>query len=205
MPLRPSAFALKSEAQCGALLLILASQALAIYFTRCEHCVSSTYLGMPTYKVKKPPQKKHAKRTLRGVYSSLDPKRHEFRLLVLKPGSHDKLLSGTLKKVRFPDNSSRRNASAPFETVSYVWGDKRIRDTILINNTPLDIPVSAVSALKCMRLRHEERSLWIDSICINQEDLQERAQQVSMMAEIYSFAYAYLIHLGDDDDKNQKA
>ena len=138
------------------------------------------------------------------MYSPLDSKRPEFRLLVLKAGSYHQPLNGTLKTVRFPD-SGKKKGSATFETVSYVWGDQTARDTITVNGQSLDIPASAASALRCMRFRHGERSLWIDSICIHQADLQERARQVSMMAEIYFCAYCNLIHLGDDDEKAEDA
>ncbi|TQS33111.1 hypothetical protein Golomagni_06556, partial [Golovinomyces magnicellulatus] len=45
--------------------------------------------------------------------------------------------------------------------------------------------------------------LWIDQICINQQDLAEKAVQVSLMKEIYTRAESVLIWLGDDDYSNQ--
>ena len=143
--------------------------------------------------------------SVEGLYSSLDPERHEIRLLVLRPGSDNSPLSGTLQQFQLPDDSNGKKGSAPFETISYVWGEPGVRDKILLNNQPLHIPASAASALRCMRLREGGRSLWIDSICINQADLQERGQQVSMMAGIYSFASTNLVYLGDDDGKAESA
>ena len=159
---------------------------------------------MPAYKVQKRPRKPGIKQRSQGIYSPLDSKRHEFRILVLRPGPYDKPLRGYLKIIRFPE-SGKKKGSGTFETVSYVWGDKTARASITVTGQTLDIPASAVSALKCMRYRHGERTLWIDSICINQEDLQERAQQVSMMAEIFGWAHTNLIHLGDDDGKAKSA
>ena len=146
----------------------------------------------------KQPQTTRIQEASPSIYSSLDRSLHEFRLLVLKPGTHDKPLHATLKRVRFPHAGKRKGTSA-FETISYVWGDQSVRDSITVNGQLLDIPASAASALRRMRFRHGERSLWIDSVCINQGDLLERGQQVSMMSEIYFCAFANLIHLGEDD------
>lgn len=40
--------------------------------------------------------------------------------------------------------------------------------------------------------------MWIDAICINQMDLNERAQQVQLMAEIYRKASLVVVWLGED-------
>ncbi|KAH7322437.1 heterokaryon incompatibility protein-domain-containing protein [Stachybotrys elegans] len=41
-------------------------------------------------------------------------------------------------------------------------------------------------------------TFWIDAVCINQRDQEERSQQVGRMKEIYSYAQSTLIWLGDD-------
>jgi hypothetical protein len=40
--------------------------------------------------------------------------------------------------------------------------------------------------------------LWIDALCINQKDLDERASQVGLMGQIYSTAAEVLVWLGND-------
>lgn len=42
------------------------------------------------------------------------------------------------------------------------------------------------AALKRLRLQHQSRLLWVDAICINQDDTSEKSFQVAMMSEIYS-------------------
>ena len=49
----------------------------------------------------------------------------------------------------------------------------------------------------CPRLRTKYR--WIDRICINQEDLEEKGEQVPLMRVIYNNASDVAIWLGDDD------
>lgn len=51
------------------------------------------------------------------------------------------------------------------------------------------------------RLRHSDRTrlLWIDAICINQCDLDERSLQVQIMAEIYRTAWKLIVWVGDTE------
>lgn len=54
-------------------------------------------------------------------------------------------------------------------------------------------------ALRKLRLKKESRYLWVDAICINQEDVHERGHQVRLMRAIYKNAKATLIWIGRDD------
>lgn len=53
--------------------------------------------------------------------------------------------------------------------------------------------------------RYVCRTLWIDSICINQTDLDERSQQVQMMSMIYTRSSNVCIWLGEDTDDDELA
>lgn len=48
-----------------------------------------------------------------------------------------------------------------------------------------------------MRLRWSRRTVWIDAICINQDDVNERGHQVHLMPQIYSRARRVLIYTGE--------
>jgi len=56
------------------------------------------------------------------------------------------------------------------------------------------------AALRRMRLRDKSRTLWIDSICINQYDTDERGHQVGIMYQIYTNTFRNLIWLGPYDN-----
>ncbi|KAI0450832.1 HET-domain-containing protein [Xylaria acuta] len=92
-----------------------------------------------------------------------------------------------------------------YETISYCWGDATARDSIAVDGDAVDVPASAVAALKCMRKAEEPRVIWIDSICINQTDLDERAYQVGTMADIYRSAKGNLVYLGESDERTKDA
>lgn len=97
--------------------------------------------------------------------------------------------------------SLREIGEPRYETISYVWGSARETASIFLNGRELTVPKSAEQALRCMRLHDtgRERELWIDAVCIDQDNMSERAQQVTMMGDIYRHTAGNLIYLGGDD------
>jgi heterokaryon incompatibility protein (HET) len=55
-------------------------------------------------------------------------------------------------------------------------------------------------ALRRFRLEADARIIWADGICINQESVEERGNQVSFMDEIYARGSHTLIWLGEVED-----
>lgn len=97
-----------------------------------------------------------------------------------------------------------------YEAVSYTWadleGDKRLCHPIFVG-PQLDavlVTKNCMSALRRYRNRHK-RLLWIDAICINQNNPAERQFQVSLMGKIYSRASRVLIYLGEASESTEKA
>jgi hypothetical protein len=102
----------------------------------------------------------------------------EIRLLDLLPGEGSDAIQCATRVVsldQYPD----------FETVSYVWGDRKEERHIEVSGKSLLVTKNLYSGL--LRLRHAKRgrTLWIDQICINQWDLEEKAAQVALMRDIY--------------------
>ncbi|KAK3708335.1 hypothetical protein LTR37_011600 [Vermiconidia calcicola] len=87
-----------------------------------------------------------------------------------------------------------------YETISYVWGDPGKRAFIKLDGRTVDVPASSAAAIRRMRLAEHPRALWIDAICINQSNVEEREQQVAMMGDIYRNSQGNLIYLGQDKD-----
>lgn len=102
----------------------------------------------------------------------------EIRLLHLLPGIRDDTIRCATRVVSLDEDPD-------FETVSYVWGACLEEKTIDLAGTPIKVTQNLYAGL--LRLRHEksERVLWIDQICINQWDLEEKAAQVALMRDIY--------------------
>ncbi|CAH0027410.1 unnamed protein product [Clonostachys rhizophaga] len=114
------------------------------------------------------------------------------RLIVLEPGDKDDPLHCTLK------TTSLAAAADKYEAISYAWGDPNNLADIECNKVTLGITANLASALGQLRYRDKPRQLWADAICINQQDIEERNQQVQKMGHVYESAKSVLVCLGED-------
>lgn len=132
------------------------------------------------------------------IYLPIRKAASEIRLLILSPYS----TSGHLINCRSRRVSLEQTLQLPqYEAISYCWGDASNRACITVDGRPLVVPRSAKAALQRMKLDEEERTLWIDAVCINQADLFEKSWQVAMMGLVYRRATAVLIELGSLPDE----
>ncbi|KAI0121663.1 heterokaryon incompatibility protein-domain-containing protein [Xylariales sp. AK1849] len=88
-----------------------------------------------------------------------------------------------------------------FEALSYVWGDEREKNTVVVHDpgariTILRIRPNLAVALRHLRHMSEPRVMWIDALCINQMDDKERSEQVQRMGQIFSLAQRVVAWLG---------
>ncbi|KAK5996951.1 Heterokaryon incompatibility 6-like protein [Cladobotryum mycophilum] len=92
-----------------------------------------------------------------------------------------------------------------YDALSYVWGSSEKTQSIAIDN--YDLPITANLHAALSRLRHGlfERLIWVDAICINQEDLKERGHQVQTMAKIYASASRVVVWLGEAEADSEQA
>lgn len=99
-----------------------------------------------------------------------------------------------------------------YDALSYSWGEQenRVRCCIsdLIYNSKtfhLEIGQNLASALTNMRYRKKERTMWIDAICINQENVDERNIQVKRMGMIYSLSHITILWVGEATEDSDQA
>lgn len=128
------------------------------------------------------------------IYSPLNRALHELRLLVLKAGQPHTSLSCHLLQMSLAEAEE-----IGFETISYCWGDPKDQAVIDVEGFHLRVPISAIELLQQFRYQDRDRHLWIDSICLNQLDLEERGHEVARMHHIYSKGQRNLIWLGLDN------
>jgi hypothetical protein len=83
----------------------------------------------------------------------------------------------------------------PFEAISYRWSG-RPQYPIVVDGRPYLVLPAVHDILRHVQLPGSERLLWIDSICINQGDDEEKSWQISMMRDIYSRAHRVVGWLG---------
>jgi hypothetical protein len=131
------------------------------------------------------------------IYTALDHAGKETRLLAVEPGLPDDDI-----RCRLTPLSLLRTPLPSYETISYVWGDSSARGSVLVNEQTLDVPASTEHVLRRMRDAQQVRVLWIDSICIDQGDKDDRNYQVALMCDIYSRATQCLVWIGEEDGES---
>lgn len=145
----------------------------------------------------RPRQSIHIPDDQRYVYKPIrDPK--SVRFLILQPGAGSDPLIGSLR----PGNLDPADVAQlpPYEAISYVWGTSDRLFTLLCDGAVLPLTQSIHDALVRVRLPGRARRLWADQICINQDDVAERSQQVKLMNAVYKNASKVLVWLGRDVD-----
>ncbi|OTA95277.1 hypothetical protein M434DRAFT_28962 [Hypoxylon sp. CO27-5] len=82
------------------------------------------------------------------------------------------------------------------EALSYVWGEPIFNKTIKIDGSSFRITTNLNNILHSLRHRDVARTIWIDAVCINQSDMEEKVHQVRLMRDIYSKGHKTSIWLG---------
>jgi len=125
------------------------------------------------------------------MYNTIDPDKHEIRLLSLSPGARADNIYGELL-------TKSLDESPCYEALSYVWGDEKNTRSIFLDGRVWNVTASLESALRHLRREDEtDRILWVDALCINQGNTVERNQQVSVMRDIYETAQDVLVWFGE--------
>ncbi|KAK3686447.1 hypothetical protein LTR37_019797 [Vermiconidia calcicola] len=93
-----------------------------------------------------------------------------------------------------------------YDAITYCWGADTTSMFIDCNGFALNVRKSLAPLLKtCLGRDLPSRPLWIDAICLNQENDHEKAIQVPLMAEIYKRATRTIIWLGEPDQSTEDA
>lgn len=141
----------------------------------------------------------------------------EIRILKIwkgKPGDKIEcsLITGALASSKTKPSTSTAEP-LKYQALSYWWGNGQPNKEIIINSygghgTGSDkakgmfkrdtfyVRPNLEAALRQIRSQKEEVNIWVDAICINQNDRKEKTAQVSRMHEIYSEAEKVCIWLG---------
>ena len=136
-------------------------------------------------------------------------KPNHIRVLTVRQGFTNDLIECTLttRPLATPEASSLVDHVLPYEALSYHWGSEEASFKIKIytEGFPGTFPIrpNLHAALNQLRFSDRPRRLWIDAICINQDDSGEKNAQVSLMAEVYSRATSVCVWLGEaSEDSN---
>lgn len=105
----------------------------------------------------------------------------------------------------------------PYDALSYVWGGSDKPRSIFIrkhNSTRAndftsghDLPITENLYEALLRFRDcsIEQIMWIDAVCINQDNEREKEQQIQFMARIYAQANRVVVWLGETQEDSDQA
>lgn len=122
----------------------------------------------------------------------------QIRILDLLPyedGNNESLIKCELRIVALSDHPE-------FDALSYCWGvsNNNNNQQVQVSNIYKEISVNLHAALRRLRFRDRKRQLWVDQLCIDQANIDEKIHQVRMMSQIYSACRWCIIWFGDLKD-----
>jgi hypothetical protein len=120
----------------------------------------------------------------------------QIRVLHLLPGTKEEAIRCSLLHVTV-------NKRFPYEALSYTWGSSDRCHQVECDGFYLRVTSTLQEALRTMRYPDKKRTLWIDQLCINQEDIQERNSQVAIMHLVYKHATRTVVFLSSTQKSGQ--
>ncbi|KAI3324366.1 HET domain protein [Xylariaceae sp. AK1471] len=121
------------------------------------------------------------------------------RLMCLNPGFGTQTLECTLSVVDLTNSPLR------YEALSYVWGTEKARQPLKCHGYDILITQNLEYALQALRHPTLIRPLWVDAVCINQLDLDERVRQIGYMRLVYEYAGRVVVWLGPENPVTESA
>ena len=125
---------------------------------------------------------------------SLDKTR--IRLLTLKAGHQQEDIEIEIDVRNLEDKPK-------YEALSYEWGTSNKSHSVNVFDKQIRITPSLYAVLFQIRSSSKPLVLWIDAICINQDDIEEKNQQVPQMAKIFGNATRVLVWLGSEISESE--
>jgi len=119
--------------------------------------------------------------TFADIYGSLQGL--QIRLLKIHPRNANEKTTCTLTTVDLSEKPV-------FKALSYVWGEQNDQSIISLDGKDFLVGKHLFDILLLCSTDADPESVswWIDAICINQQNEQERNHQVAMMTDIYEAA-----------------
>jgi hypothetical protein len=125
----------------------------------------------------------------------------DIRLLRIRQGTFSKQL-----KCKFSHVSLDAKTPLKYLAISYTWGDPTPKHEILCDDGQVMLLTETLhSLLHHPYLMKSDLPVWIDALCIDQDNLIEKSQQVGMMRSIYENAIRVIVYLGEPDGDSDRA
>lgn len=117
----------------------------------------------------------------------------DIRLLDIFPGAPNAEIRCAIRAVALDSGET-------YDALSYVWGDPTApRKSITIDENEVQVSQNLWLGLRRIRSQFEIRTFWVDQLCINQNDDEEKAHQVGLMGEIYKRCFRCVCWFGESE------
>ena len=136
-------------------------------------------------------------------YQPLDAEAGYIRLMYLLPAENTAEI-----RVDIVHTHLTKEDVSKYEALSYAWGESNTPEVIYVGqkgDVTMAVTRNLYQALPYLRYRDQRRVLWIDAICVDQQNLRERGPQVERMGDIYSLADRVIVWLGLEDSTSVHA
>ena len=119
------------------------------------------------------------------------------RLLYIEPGVDSPIRCRLL--------TTSLETTPPYEALSYNWGPLTQNCVITCDGRPSVVTQNLYDAILHLRRPDLERLYWIDMLCIDQSNHEERSDQVGIMRHIFSKAVRVIVWLGREAEEDKAA
>lgn len=113
----------------------------------------------------------------------------QFRLLRILPGGFSNTIKIDLSVCSIDEPPK-------YKALSYCWGTEKSEKPVLLNGHQVRITRNLDEALRHLRSHRKARTFWIDTLAIDQSNIEERGQQVQIMGSIYAKAAKGIVWIG---------
>ena len=131
-------------------------------------------------------------------YSPLGAPTH-IRLLDILPGNASSEVHFRLREKRLGEHGD------VYHAISYTWGPPVPLHKIYSPGGFIQVTENLWEALRRYQKIDDVMTLWVDAVCVDQANVQERSQQIVLMRRIYSESKRVLVWLGLESPSDRSA
>lgn len=122
-----------------------------------------------------------------------------------QPGPGDEGSSTNTADIRCVLQTVSLDHGPSYTALSYALGTDTPSTRVLINSKPVLVRKKLEAAQRHLQQTDHSLDIWVDVICINQNDNKKKSHQVRMMTKIYENSVEVLVWLGPVEDESYAA
>ncbi|KAK1446870.1 hypothetical protein CCUS01_02429 [Colletotrichum cuscutae] len=134
----------------------------------------------------------------------LDKSHRENRLVRIRPPPNEQVSAKKTIALEIK-HASLDEPGLSYAALSYVWGSATDTTPIEIEGASFSVTLNRHAALQQLQMNSVDSWLWIDALCIEQANLEEKIWQTGAMRDIFSGADVVYVWLGPGTENSDLA